>query len=190
VPTSAPTPLNHACGTIEIALPGGVSVRVDARVESGAAPSPGGVGEPMITRPTGARVYLACSYRDMRKGMQGLAMLVQRALAENPFDRGVYAFRRRRANLLKLIGHDGIGPCMLTKRSERGQFIFAVNLQAGAVDQQMQRLVALNPLRRGYFPPHSRDLDRFWARRLHLSLDCDASGLWSVVGEIVRDRVW
>jgi len=36
VPTSAPTPLSHACGTIEIALPGGVSVRVDARVDSGA----------------------------------------------------------------------------------------------------------------------------------------------------------
>lgn len=34
--TSTPTPLNHACGTIEIALPGGVSVRVDARVDSGA----------------------------------------------------------------------------------------------------------------------------------------------------------
>ena len=34
--TSAPTPMNRACGTIEITLPGGVSVRVDAQVDSGA----------------------------------------------------------------------------------------------------------------------------------------------------------
>lgn len=78
----------------------------------------------MIAPSTGVRVYLACGYTDMRKGMQGLAMLVQQVLAENPFDGGVYAFRGRRANLLKLIWHDGIALCMLTKRLERGQFIW------------------------------------------------------------------
>jgi len=78
----------------------------------------------MIAPSTGVRVYLACGYTDMRKGMQGLAMLVQQVLAENPFDGGVYAFRGRRAKLLKLIWHDGIALCMLTKRLERGQFIW------------------------------------------------------------------
>ena len=47
----------------------------------------------MIALPSGVRVYLACGYTDMRKGMQGLAMLVQQVLAENPFDGAVYAFR-------------------------------------------------------------------------------------------------
>jgi transposase len=78
----------------------------------------------MIAPPTGVRVYLACGYTDMRKGAQGLAMLVQQVLAEDPFDGGVYAFRGRRSTLLKLIWHDGIGLCMLTKRLERGQFIW------------------------------------------------------------------
>jgi hypothetical protein len=32
----APNSLNHPEGTIEIALPGGVSVRVDTQVDSGA----------------------------------------------------------------------------------------------------------------------------------------------------------
>ena len=98
----------------------------------------------MIAPPTGARVYLACGYTDMRKGMQGLAMLVQQALAENPFDGGVYAFRGRRANLLKLIWHDGIGLCMLTKRLERGQFIWpmtstgSVMLSAGQLSTLLE----------------------------------------------------
>jgi transposase len=34
----------------------------------------------MITPPPGVRVYLACGYTDMRKGMANLAMLVQQTL--------------------------------------------------------------------------------------------------------------
>jgi hypothetical protein len=38
----------------------------------------------MIALPPGVRVYLACGITDMRKGMVGLAMLVQQHLAEDP----------------------------------------------------------------------------------------------------------
>lgn len=68
----------------------------------------------MIALQSDVRVYLACGYTDMRKGMQGLAMLVQQVLAEDPFNGALYAFRGRRGNLLKLVWHDGIGLCMLT----------------------------------------------------------------------------
>ena len=78
----------------------------------------------MIALQSDVRVYLACGYTDMRKGMQGLAMLVQQVLTEDPFNGTLYAFRGRRGNLLKLIWHDGIGLCMLTKRLERGHFIW------------------------------------------------------------------
>ena len=78
----------------------------------------------MIALPSGVRVYIACGATDMRKGMVGLAMLVQQGLGADPFDGAVYAFRGRRAGLLKLIWHDGIGLCMLTKRLERGHFIW------------------------------------------------------------------
>jgi transposase len=40
----------------------------------------------MIALQSGVRVYLACGYTDIRKGMQGLAMLVQQVLAEDPFN--------------------------------------------------------------------------------------------------------
>ena len=51
----------------------------------------------MIALPPGVRVYLACGVTDMRKGMVGLAMLVQQGLAEDPFGGALFAFRGRRA---------------------------------------------------------------------------------------------
>ena len=46
----------------------------------------------MIALAAGLRVYLACGVTDMRKGMTGLAMLVQQGLAEDPFGGAVFAF--------------------------------------------------------------------------------------------------
>lgn len=63
----------------------------------------------MISLASGLRIYLACRLTDMRKGMAGLAMLVQQSLVEDPFSGVVYAFRGRRAGLIKLIWHDGVG---------------------------------------------------------------------------------
>ena len=71
----------------------------------------------MIALHSDVRVYLACGYTDMRKGMQGLAMLVQQVLAEDPFNGALYAFRGRRGNLLKLVWHDGIGRVLMMRRS-------------------------------------------------------------------------
>jgi transposase len=77
----------------------------------------------MITPPPGVRVYLACGYTDMRKGMATLAMLVQQMLGHDPFSGAVYAFRGRKGGLIKLLWHDGIGMCLFIKRLERGQFV-------------------------------------------------------------------
>jgi transposase len=44
----------------------------------------------MIALPSGARVYLACGHTDLRKGMVGLAMLLQQGLAEDPFSGTLY----------------------------------------------------------------------------------------------------
>ena len=39
----------------------------------------------MIAIPPGVRVWLACGRTDMRKGMDGLAMLAQQVLNDDPF---------------------------------------------------------------------------------------------------------
>ena len=81
----------------------------------------------MIAPPTGLRVWLACGVTDMRKGMVGLAMLVQQGLAEDPFNSAVYAFRGRRAGRIKLLWHDGVGLGLLTKKLEHGEFVWPTN---------------------------------------------------------------
>ena len=97
----------------------------------------------MIALAPGGRVYLACGVTDMRKGMVGLAMLVQQGLGADPFDGALYAFRGRRAGLIKLLWHDGIGLCMLTKRLEHGQFAWPSATSAGRIALTAPQLAAL-----------------------------------------------
>jgi transposase len=55
-------------------------------------------------------------------------MLVQQTLGHDPFLCGtVYALRGRRAGLIKLMWHDGVGMCLFIKRLERGQFIWPMS---------------------------------------------------------------
>ena len=97
----------------------------------------------MIALASGVRVYLACGVTDMRKGMTGLAMLVQLGLSADPFDGAVYAFRGRRAGLVKLLWHDGIGLYLLSKRLEQGGFIWPSASTAGRIALSPAQLAAL-----------------------------------------------
>ncbi len=63
----------------------------------------------MIALPAGTRVWLAAGVTDMRKGFDGLAALVQTALAENPFSGHVFVFRGRRGDRVKVLWWDGEG---------------------------------------------------------------------------------
>jgi transposase len=78
----------------------------------------------MIALPVGTRVWLAAGVTDMRKGMDGLAALVQTALQENPFSGQLFVFRGRRGDLVKLLWFDGDGMCLFAKRLERGRFVW------------------------------------------------------------------
>ena len=80
--------LAQAQGLIEIVLPGGVLASSRGRPcgRSGATAGSGSAGRALIALPSGVRVYIACGATDMRKGMVGLAMLVQQGLGADPFD--------------------------------------------------------------------------------------------------------
>lgn len=78
----------------------------------------------MIALPSGTRVWLAAGVTDMRKGMNGLAALVQTILEENPFSGHIFVFRGRRGDLVKLVWFDGDGLCLFAKRLERGRFVW------------------------------------------------------------------
>ena len=78
----------------------------------------------MIPVPSGVRVWLATGHTDMRKGMQGLALLVQQRLGRDPFGGDLFVFRGRAGSLTKIIWHDGIGMSLYAKRLEKGRFIW------------------------------------------------------------------
>ena len=58
----------------------------------------------MMIVPAGVKVHLALGYTDMRKGMDGLAMLVQETLKKDPFSGHLFAFRAKRAQIVKVLG--------------------------------------------------------------------------------------
>jgi len=85
----------------------------------------------MMILPAGLRVHLALGRTDMRKGLDGLAMLVQEVLEKDPFSGHLFVFRGRRAHLIKILFWDGNGLCLFTKRLEQGRFVWPSTNETG-----------------------------------------------------------
>jgi transposase len=60
----------------------------------------------------------------MRRGMPGLALMVQEGLKRDPHAGDVFVFRGRSGSLLKVLWHDGVGMSLYAKRLEKGRFIW------------------------------------------------------------------
>jgi transposase len=67
----------------------------------------------MLIPPGPVRVLVAMKPVDFRKGMNGLAALVQEQLKADPFSGTIYGFRSTRADRVKLVFWDGTGLCLL-----------------------------------------------------------------------------
>ena len=78
----------------------------------------------MIGLPPGSRIWLAAGVTDMRRGMDGLASLVQTALQQDLFVGHLFVFRGRRGDLVKVLWWSGEGMNLYAKRLERGRFIW------------------------------------------------------------------
>jgi transposase len=73
----------------------------------------------MIPVAAGVRIWIASGHTDMRKGMNGLALLVQEGLGRDPFAGDVFVFRGRAGSLIKALWHDGIGLSLYAKAPSR-----------------------------------------------------------------------
>jgi len=87
----------------------------------------------LITPPPGTRIWLAAGVTDLRRGMYGLAALVETKLMNNVYEGHVFVFRGRRGDLVKLLWADRDGLCLFAKRLERGRFIWPQIEQTGTV---------------------------------------------------------
>ena len=81
--------------------------------------------------PANTKVHLAFGFTDMRKGIDGLSMLVQDVLRQDPFSGHLFVFRGRKANLIKIVFWDGTGLCLFTKRLEQGVFLWPAQAEPG-----------------------------------------------------------
>ena len=70
------------------------------------------------------QVYLHREAVDFRKGINGLAALVEQSLQLDPFARAVYAFSNRQRDRVKLLLWDRNGFWLLTKRLEADRFMW------------------------------------------------------------------
>jgi transposase len=95
----------------------------------------------MIPVPSGVQVWLATGHTDMRRGFDGLALLVQETLKRDPHNGHLFVFRGRRGRLIKVLWHDGQGLCLFAKRLERGRFIWPSS--AGGVVRSRRRNSAI-----------------------------------------------
>ena len=67
-------------------------------------------------------VYLACGYTDLRRGIDGLAGLVQTQFHQDPFQNALFLFCGRRKDRLKGLYWEGDGFVLVYKRLESGSF--------------------------------------------------------------------
>ena len=96
------------------------------------------------------RVVLACGIVDLRKGIDGLAMIIGDKYKQNPFEKGtLFLFCGRRTERIKGLLWQGTGFMLLYKRLEDGRLSWPRTKEEAAelTEEQFNYLMlGLNPL--------------------------------------------
>lgn len=96
------------------------------------------------------RVVLACGTVDLRKGIEGLSMIIGDKYSQNPFEKGtLFLFCGKRSDRIKGLLWMGDGFLLLYKRFEDGSLSWPRTTQEAAdlTEEQFHYLMlGLNPL--------------------------------------------
>lgn len=85
-------------------------------------------------------VYIACGYTDLRRGIDGLASIVESQFHLNPFSRTLFLFCGKRSDRIKALYFEGDGFVLLYKRLENGSFQWPrCETEARAITTQQYR---------------------------------------------------
>lgn len=76
------------------------------------------------------QIYIACGYTDMRKSIDGLAVIIQQNFQLNPFRNSLFLFCGRQRDRMKALYWEGDGFVLLYKRLESGRFHWPKNAEA------------------------------------------------------------
>ena len=86
----------------------------------------------MIGDTSHLKVYLALGITDMRKSIDGLAMIVSEVLALNPMSESLFVFCNRGQDKLKILHWQNNGFWLYYRRLEKGRFNWPQLSHAGA----------------------------------------------------------
>lgn len=78
----------------------------------------------MITLPDNVSIYLVLASVNMRKSFDGLAVLAEEVIKENPLQGHLFVFRNKQSDKIKLLWWDRNGFAIFYKRLEKGRFKF------------------------------------------------------------------
>ena len=67
-------------------------------------------------------IYLACGYTDLRKGIDGLALIIEQQFQMTISQNDLFLFCGRRTDRIKGLMWEGDGFLLVYKRLEEGQF--------------------------------------------------------------------
>ncbi|OPX87948.1 MAG: IS66 Orf2 like protein [Pelotomaculum sp. PtaB.Bin104] len=70
------------------------------------------------------QVYLACGSTDLRKSIDGLAVLVKEGFSLDPFSRCLFVFCNRKRDKLKILQWEHNGFWLHYRRLEKGKFLW------------------------------------------------------------------
>ena len=86
----------------------------------------------MLTLPPSVRLFVCTQPTDMRRGFDGLSIMVEKILKQDPFSGHLFVFRNRRQDRINVLYWDRDGFCVWYKRLEKGTVQFSANLANGA----------------------------------------------------------
>ena len=76
----------------------------------------------MLSDFSGSKVYLACGYTDLRRGIDGLATIIEQQFRLDPCSDALFLFCGRKRDRIKALYWEGNGFLLLYKRLERGVY--------------------------------------------------------------------
>ena len=91
----------------------------------------------------GARVFVRPGVTDMRKQINGLAVLVEEVLEADPFSHTVFLFCNRERRILKAIYWDRTGFALWMKRLEKHRFPWPANGEQARQEISQEQLEQL-----------------------------------------------
>ena len=75
-----------------------------------------------MSLPSALRIFLAVEPADMRKGFDGLSLLVRERIAQDPLSGHLFVFRNKRRDRLKILYWGQTGFCIWYQQLEKGTY--------------------------------------------------------------------